>query len=237
MTRVLRSNIKKNQVKDGFVNELSIAKKSKTIKKTTSNSGQNDHNDIWNINSIFSNIFAFSDHKDLVNFNVICKKWNHLTNPIIHKSIKLQRRRAFQSKDHNKGLIKSAKLDAEAEMCIINNSKHAPFIKEFQFNDKLNPKRAMQFFETFRFISNLTIEGVSMTQYQFINIISPLNQLQELNIKCLIVRKVFNCNTAERPALPQSLTKLNLGTVYLYNNPELFIQTINSHRNLIELIF
>jgi hypothetical protein len=61
-------------------------------------------------------------------------------------------------------LVKSAKTDAEEEMCISNNSKHAPFIKEFKLYGNLQPQRAIQLFEAFRYISNLTIERASMNQ-------------------------------------------------------------------------
>jgi hypothetical protein len=68
--------------------------------------------------------------------------------------------------------------------------------------------------------------------------ILPLNQLQELNLKWLRITKILkNRYITESAVLPPSLTKLTLDSVSLFNNPELFVQTINSHTNLIEYKF
>ncbi|KXN64927.1 RNI-like protein, partial [Conidiobolus coronatus NRRL 28638] len=204
-------------------------------KKVVAKSKECLQKDIWSINSIISNIFAYTEFKDLVKLNTVCKRWNNVANPIIYRSIKLQRRRAFQNKDHEKNLVKSAKTGAEAELCISNNAKHAPFIKDFKFSEYLKPQTAIKFFETFRFISNLTIERVSMSQDQFISMIIPLSQLQELNLRSIGIKKIVAKKYITEPAvLPQSLKKLSLEHIDLYKNPELFIQTINSHMNLIE---
>jgi hypothetical protein len=240
MTRVLRSSAKKSEVKKDIINELNTCKKSKTIKKIAKkkvlfNNKESQQNDIWNINPIISNIFEHSELEDLIKFNTVCKRWNNLTNPIIHKTIKLQRRRAFQNKDHDKRLSKVAKADAEVEMCISNNSKHATLIKEFKFTEKLLPQRAIHLFEIFRFIANLTLERVEMSQDQFMSMIAPLSQLQELNLRQLKIKRIVKDKFVTEPViLPSSLIKLNLDANHLYKDPELFIQTINSHSNLRE---
>jgi hypothetical protein len=242
MTRVLRSAVKKNQIKEDQSSNLSISKKSKTVKRNTkkkvlNKSKESQQNDIWSISSIVSNIFKYAEKNDIINFNTVCKTWNNVTNPIIHKTIKLQRKRAFQNKDHDKRFLKSAKTDAEVELCISNNSKHAPFIKEFEYHEKLKPQRAIQLFETFKFITNLTIGG-SMSQDQFISMIIPLTQLQELNLRYLRIKKIVTKKYISEPAiLPPSLTKLSIERISLYKNPELFVQTINSHTNLLEFRF
>ncbi|KXN64565.1 RNI-like protein [Conidiobolus coronatus NRRL 28638] len=241
MTRVLRSAVKKNQTKEDLTSKLNACKNSKTKRnykiKVLAKSEVVQQNSIWNINSILSNIFKYTEKNDLIKFNTVCKRWNDVTNPIIHKTIKLQRKRAFQNKDHDKRFNKAAKTDAEVEMCIANNSKHAKYIKEFNFNENLEPQRAIKLFETFKFITNLTVGG-SMSQDQFISMIIPLTQLQELNLSSLGIKRIIKNKFISEPAvLPASLTKLTLGRVYLYKNPELFIQTINSHTNLIEYKF
>jgi hypothetical protein len=243
MPRALRSSVKKSQVKKDTINEVTTCRKSKSSKRSTkkkvaSENKESQQNEIWNINSIISNIFAYIELKDLINLNTVCKRWNNLSNPIIHKAIKLQRRRALQNKDHDKRLNKVAKSDKEVEMCIANNSKHAQFIKNLEFNENLQPQRAIQLFETFRFVANLTLKRVVMSQDQFISILVPLTQLQELNLVRLGIKRVVKHKFVTEPAaLPSSLTKLTLDRIYLHKNPELFIQTINSHSNLVEFKF
>ncbi|KXN65704.1 hypothetical protein CONCODRAFT_12633 [Conidiobolus coronatus NRRL 28638] len=123
-------------------------------------------------------------------------------------------------------------------MCIANNSKHAQYIKEFKFTEKLNPQRVIQLFKTFRFITNLTIEGVSMSQDQFITMIAPLTQLKQLNLKRLNIRRIIKNRYITEPAvLPLALNKLTLYGIHLDNDAELFLQTINSHKNLVEFKF
>jgi hypothetical protein len=243
MTRVLRSHLKKNQIKEDQSSNLSISSKSKTIKRNTkksviAKSKENQQNDVWSINSIASNIFKYVEKNEIINFNTVCKTWNNITNPIIHKTIKLQRERAFQNKDHDKNLDRFAKIDAEVKMCIANNSKHAPFIKEFKLNETLEPQRAIQLFETFRFITNLTVEVLFMTQDLFISTIIPLTQLQELNIKQLsIYQGTTDQYLTPTAVLPQSLKKLSLGKINMLGYPEFFAQIINSHSSLIEFRF
>jgi hypothetical protein len=79
MTRVLRSAVKKNQIKEYQFSNLSISKKLKTNKriikkKIIANSNESLQNDIWSISSVVSNIFKYVEKKDIINFNTVCKK-------------------------------------------------------------------------------------------------------------------------------------------------------------------
>jgi hypothetical protein len=189
---------------------------------------ENKKGDTWSINSILSSIFVYIDHKDFLEFNTVCKKWNNLLSPIIFKNIKLIRnvRNTFESGD---------KSDEEVAACISDNTKRAHLVKELNFNFKLKPQRAIKVFETFRFISNLTIGNHEMCQDQFLDIISPLTQLQELTLSNLNIK--INANNRvykEAIQLPSTLKKLIIYYINLIGNPELFVQTINSHNNLVE---
>ncbi|KXN66235.1 RNI-like protein [Conidiobolus coronatus NRRL 28638] len=185
-------------------------------------------NKVWNISSILFNIFVNSDHKDLVEFSTVCKKWNQLIIPIIHKNIKLIRNygRIFSFDD---------KIDAEVMECISNNAKYAPFVKELNYIYKLESQRTIEVFQTFRFICNLNIGNCDMSQDEFLNVISPLTQLQELTLSNCSIKKVITERLYKEAAqLPSSLKKLRVWHIRLLDNPELFVQTINSHNNLIE---
>ncbi|KXN66017.1 hypothetical protein CONCODRAFT_12243 [Conidiobolus coronatus NRRL 28638] len=240
MTRILRSETKKLQNSDNLSSKLTASKMSKIIKRTDKkfleiNNEGNQKSGIWNINSIMSNIFAYTDRKDLIEFNTACKKWNNLINPIIHESIKLDSRWNVKWQPAYKSINNAAKIDAHVVECISNNAKYASLVKKFKFNYKLNPLRAFEFFTTFRFISSLTIEDCDMSQDQFLGIINPLTQLQELDISCLKIKNYFRKDLIKDAIqLPSSLKKLKLHNISLKNDPELFIQTINSHTNLVE---
>jgi hypothetical protein len=241
MTRVLRSATKKDQNNEDLSSKLIINIKSKTIKRTDEKlielkKKDKKQSDIWNINSILSNIFSYTDKKDLVQFNSICKKWNNLTNPIIHKTIKLIRKRVTRNRIGGFSDKTDEKYaDSDVVECISNNAKHAHLVKEFRYDYKLNPQRAVEIFEIFRFISSLTIGNCDMGQDQFLGMISPLTQLQELTLSVLKIRK-FNMAKPYKKAvqLPLSLKKLKLQRISLIDSSELFVQTINSHRNLVE---
>ncbi|KXN66385.1 hypothetical protein CONCODRAFT_11801 [Conidiobolus coronatus NRRL 28638] len=151
---------------------------------------ENNENDIWNIGSIRSNIFAYTEFKDLVNFNTVCKRWNNVSNHIIHKTIKLKRRWDIMKQIYGKRFNSAANIE-EVDECISNNAKNAPFVKEFNYNYKLNPLRAIKVFETFRFICYLTIGSCDMSQGQFLGMISPLNQLRELTLSYLRIKLVL----------------------------------------------
>jgi hypothetical protein len=239
MKRVLRSATKKIQSKEELSPKQSISNNSKII-KTVDKEDKIDNEDskksgIWNIEPIMSNIFTYIEYKDLVEFNTVCKKWNNLTNPIIHKTIKLNRGRGIFGKVLYSTCEKAAKIDSEAVECIINNAKYASFVKKFIYNYSLGSRRAIEVFETFRFICNLTISKCDLSQEQFLGMINPLTQLQELNLEHIIIKKIIGeRNYIEAFQLPSSLKKLKLGSIRLINNPDLFIRTINSHSKLVE---
>jgi hypothetical protein len=233
MTKVLTMATNKVQSREGLSSKLSISKKSRIVKRNDKKVVEIKNEcriqrDVWDIGSILSNIFTYVDRKDLVEFNTVCKKWNHVTNPIIHKTIKLIHN-TFEVYENGD------KIDTEVIECISNNAKYAPFVKEFKYNYKLNPQRAIEVFETFRFICNLTIEHCGMSQDQFLSMISPLTHLQELSINEVYIENIIvnrPCKGAVQ--LPSTLKKLRLKRIKLINDPELFVQTINSHSNLVE---
>ncbi|KXN66379.1 hypothetical protein CONCODRAFT_11793 [Conidiobolus coronatus NRRL 28638] len=191
---------------------------------------------VWDISSILLNIFAYTGRKDLIKLSTVCRKWYNLANPIIHKSIKLTRRRYNINAIHANTRKEAALTDAEVAKCIYHNAKHAHLVKKFKYYYVLEPRRAIEVFETFRFICNLTIERCNVSQYQFLRMISPLTQLQELTlsefgIKMVIKERAYNEAAVQ---LPLCLKILRLENIILADNQKLFIQTINSHRNLIE---
>jgi hypothetical protein len=192
---------------------------------------------IWNIGSILYNIFIYVDRKDIIEFSTVCKKWNDIISPIIHKTIRLHRicedTVGFLFKRSNQ----AAYIDSEVAECISKNAKHAYLVKELNFYYNLKPRRAIEFFQTFRFISNLSIGNCAMSQEQFLGMLSPLTQLQELIIRGLRIKNSFRTRSyKEAVQLPSTLRKLSLD-VSLIDNPELFVQTINSHANLIEFSY
>jgi hypothetical protein len=206
-----------------------------TIKKAIEVKNEDSkQNGDWSKDTILSNIFKYVNHKDILEFSTVCKKWNSTINPIIYKTIKLNCKStlSFANSSSNDD---TDKCDAEVVECILNNSKHAQFVKEFKYKYRMESRRAIEFFQTFRFISTLTIHGCNMSQVQFLGMISPLTQLQELNLSSLSIINTFGkIYYNEVIQLPQSLKKLKIGIVVLMGNPELFIQAINSHRSLVE---
>ncbi|KXN65969.1 hypothetical protein CONCODRAFT_12302 [Conidiobolus coronatus NRRL 28638] len=54
--------------------------------------------------------------------------------------------------------------DIETAECIVSNAKYASLVKEFKLKDNLEPQRAIQFFQTFKQITCLTLERVGMSQ-------------------------------------------------------------------------
>ncbi|KXN66887.1 hypothetical protein CONCODRAFT_11175 [Conidiobolus coronatus NRRL 28638] len=228
-----------SQSKEDSPIKLGVNQKSVNIKKTRKvleHSGESiKRNGIWNIDSILSNIFGYTDRKNLIEFNTVCKKWNYLTTPVIHSAMKLQRSAAIKNKVHGKSIKKAAKVDLEVAECIKNNSKHAKFLKEFEFNRKLEPQRAIEFFEAFNFITKLTIDRLKMGQDQFLGMIHPLNYLEELNLSRLTIKWINSIKFYTYDVkLPSTLKKLGLEAINLTGNPQLFSQVINSHSNLVE---
>jgi hypothetical protein len=238
MTRVLRSATKKIQNNEDSASKLSINNNSKNIKRSRKVEIEDEvskQNGVWNNSSILYKILAYTDHEDLLKLNTVCKKWNHLTNPIIHKTVKLNRSWDIISQVIDKRLKKLGKIDTDVVECISNNAKHAHLVKKFKYDYKLEPRRTIEVFETFRLICFLTIENSDMSQDQFLGMISPLNQLQELNLSSFSIGRVIkNRIHKESVQLPPTLKKLRLYNIELINNPQLLIQTINSHRDLVE---
>jgi hypothetical protein len=243
MSRVLRLAAKKCQIKEELFSDLGVSKKSKTIKRRAkklleAKDGNILQSDIWNINSILSNIFAYTDCKDLLEFNTVCKKWNYVSNPLVHKTIKLNRSWNIIKETQDKRFNTAAKIDADVVECISNNAKYANLINEINFKYKLEPRRAIEVFETFRYISKLTISHYEMSQDQFLGMINPLKQLQELTLNDFCIKRiVYKRLYKEAIQLPLSLKKLRVDFISLINGPELFIQTINSHNNLTEFSY
>jgi hypothetical protein len=190
---------------------------------------------IWDISQVLSTIFIFSEFKDLTKFNTVCKKWNIVTNPIIHRSLKLFRRNDIQNIAHGESLNKNAKADAEVGECIANNSKFSYLVKEFKFCNFISQHRTEQFFNTFKFITSLTIVNIGLSYQSFISVIKPLEQLEELKLENIGIKTDNGMESnAEAHILPYTLTKLKLNIISLTGNIDLFAQTINSHNNLKE---
>jgi hypothetical protein len=216
-----------------------LGSKSKTIKRRKNideikNENANQHY-IWDINKILDNIFRYTEFKDLVEFNTVCKRWNYLTNPIIHRSIKLFRSNAIQNKVYDKRLSNVTRADTEVNECITNNIKFAPYIKEFTFSQSIESQRFIEFFEVFKYIECLTVNELDITENQFINIIKPLVNLKELKL-CYVGIKGIDKETCNIQPIqfPSTLDRLSLNRVYTTNNPEIFLKTINSHTDLTE---
>jgi hypothetical protein len=242
MAKIYKTASENNQSKENSLSKLSVNRRSVSIKKVRRvveyNSESTKQSNIWNINSILANIFTYTDRKDLIEFNTVCKKWNFLTTPIIHGTIKLQRSAAIRSKIHGKSIKKAAIVNLEVAECIKNNSKHAKYLKVFKFDQKLDPQRAIEFFEAFKFITNLTIDKIKMSQDQLLGMINPLKYLEELNLLCLAIKWInSNMSCTNDMKLPRTLKKLSLEDINLMGNPQLFNQVINTHSNLVEFKF
>ncbi|KXN65700.1 hypothetical protein CONCODRAFT_12629 [Conidiobolus coronatus NRRL 28638] len=229
MARLTRSSIKKNKNNVDTIVNMNISQKFKDIKKQENKKvvvldSVSKENSIFNINSILSIIISYTNFNDLVELSTVCKRWNQLSNPIIHRSVKLMRSRAIQNKVHNKKFNKVAKSEAEVNECISNLKKFAPLVKEFRLKDSIGPNSAIEFFNTFNFITILTITHLNISQDQFI-----LNMMS-VAISKIIRKRIYK----EAIQLPSSLTKLTLEDVYEADGTDIFHKTINSHKNLIE---
>jgi hypothetical protein len=240
MERVLRSATKKNQNSKVSSSKKYISKKQNITNKSDKkveeikNKGKKQ-SDIWNINSILSNIFSYIHPKDLVEFSTVCKKWNHVMNPTIYKTINLARDSDIIWQLYGEDFNRNAMYDAEITECISHNTKYAHLVSEFTYIETVEPRNAIRFFQTFKFITSLTIRNCDMSQDQFLGMISPLTQLQELVIRDLKIKRIVRKRLyKEVVQLPPTLKKLKVNNIELINNPELFIQTMNSHNNLID---
>ncbi|KXN66381.1 hypothetical protein CONCODRAFT_20259 [Conidiobolus coronatus NRRL 28638] len=240
MTRVLRSSTKKTQSQEGSSSKLSISNKSKAIKRRDKKAMEiknkdSQKSDVWNINSVLTKIFSYTNHYDLLQFNTVCKKWNNLINPIIYNEIDLDRQSMYKMGVRFKRSNPAAYIDTEVAECIFNVAKHAHLVKKFNFGYKLEPQRVLELFETFKYISDLYIHSCDMSQNQFLGMINPLTQLQELTLSSLKIKKITKKGLyKEIVQLPPTLKKLRIENIKLIGNPKLFIQTINSHNNLVE---
>jgi hypothetical protein len=195
----------------------------------------NNQSKIWDINLILSKIFSYADFEDLVKFNIVNKRWNSSINPLIHASLKLLRGKDILKKIYAKDLKKSDKIDAEAAECIAINAKFSQLVKKFTFSEKLSHERTIEFFGTFKFITKLAISQVTLCINQFLYILKPLSMLQKLYITSLKIKRSPKNTVYETPVqLPLSLNTLRLTEVDLTHNSDLFIQTLNSHTNLIK---
>jgi hypothetical protein len=242
MAAILNLVTKNIHIEEDLFPKLSISKKSKTIDRRVNiievKNKNTQQSDIWNIDSILSKIFEYTDHRDLIKLNTVCKKWNYLSNPIIHKTIKLYRNWDIIERSNDKRLSVRGKIEEDVVKCISNNTKHAHLIKDFHYSYKLEARRIIEVFGTFRFISKLAIEDCEMNQDQFLGMVSPLTQLQELILENLRIKNI-TCKGLYKEAvqLPSSLKKLGIYNSSITNNPKLFIKTINSHTNLVEFSF
>ncbi|KXN65726.1 hypothetical protein CONCODRAFT_12600 [Conidiobolus coronatus NRRL 28638] len=191
-----------------------------------------ERSEVWNINSLLSKIFSYCNFKDLIEYNIVCKNWNQITNPIIHQSIKLLRGEEILDSIYGCNLDNSS-LILEIEECISNNEKHALSVKEFTLSNQIQSQKLVSFFEAFNYIENLTLYCVNMNQDLFLCIINPLTQLRDLKLDNFNVNYTSNKhNFPQAIQLPSSLTRIAISNVCIDNNPELFIQTINSHRTI-----
>jgi hypothetical protein len=236
MARGRKPKLEKNQSNENS-NNLNESKNTETVNKGRKRKKvvkAVEKSEIWNINSIISKIFGYFSFKDLVKFNTVCKRWNQLTNPIIHRKISLLRSEAIQKKAHSNIHNHIDKIEAEIDEFIANNAKHAQLFKEFVFNRFLID-RVADFFETFKFITVLKINSIQLSEFEFMDVIRPLDQLQELNLYHLSVyRNPYDEPFALAIKLPKTLTDLTLCSINADYNTEAFLETINSHTNLFE---
>jgi hypothetical protein len=240
MGDALRSKFNTKLAEEGPASILKGSKNSNAIISSNTDETGNKKaalsNGFWHQNFNFSEIFKYLKHEELVNFNSTCKQWNLLANPIIHMELKLLRSDGIREKLYGKKYDSSAKINAEAKECISNNSKFAPFVKEFELTSNLLPKVKSKLFKTFNFISVLTLQDINIDQCQFLGIIDSLKLLNSLVLTDIEVNNNGkNGLYTSFVQLPSSLTKLALTDIQAKNNPELFFQTVNSHINLKEL--
>jgi hypothetical protein len=238
MAIISRYGAKKNQAKESTTSKHNTCENSIVTKQSDDVVGfakeKSFTSEIWNINSILSNIFKYTRHKDLVEFNTVCKKWHQLTNPIIHKSMKLVRGFGIINKIYDEKILRSIIIDAEVDLCISNNSKFAPFVQKINYYVELESQKAISFFQTFRFVTNLAISSIEMDQDQILGMIQPLTHLKNLFLNYINVKNNNNNLTTNAIQLPLAFKKLSIDFISLAGDPILFIQSINSHQSLEE---
>ncbi|KXN65729.1 hypothetical protein CONCODRAFT_12605, partial [Conidiobolus coronatus NRRL 28638] len=138
------------------------------------------------------------------------------------------------NKIYDEKVLRSTMIDAEVELCISNNAKFAPFVQQINYYVELESQKAIEFFQTFRFITNLGISSVEMDQDHFLGMIEPLTQLKNLYLNYIHLKNSINSLAIEAVQLPLTLRKLSIDYISLTGDLDLFIQSINSHKNLEE---
>ncbi|KXN68330.1 hypothetical protein CONCODRAFT_9444 [Conidiobolus coronatus NRRL 28638] len=190
-------------------------------------------NEIWNIAPIILTVFSYSKFRDLIEFSTVCKRWNLLTAHIIHRSVKLFRIKSPEQITNGESLNTDEKIDAEIEHCIADNSKYSHYIKELRFCESIEPNRAIELLETFKYLTKLHIINVEIGQDQFLCMIKPLNKLEELTFYKVHVKEISKNRLYNKSIqLPKTLTKLSLSNIGLNGNTQLFKNSINSHSSL-----
>jgi hypothetical protein len=172
--------------------------------------------DIMQTDLVLSKIFEYLNLQDLKAFNIVCKKWNQLSNLFVYRHVNLLR-------------------NIKTEEFINTNTKYAHYIKELTYCEFLKPQREMEFFGALKFLTKLNIYKVNTTQDQFMFMIKPLDKLEELKLGSITISEVKTKSLYNKPIqLPQTLIKLSINNLELVGNPALFIQTMNSHSRLKE---
>jgi hypothetical protein len=221
-----KEELSKNLEDSSKINTAKIGKKRATRSRKVV-----QRSEVWDVNRILSIIFSYSSFKNLIKFNTVCKRWNQLTNPLIRKKINLLRSKYFQYKVH----YDIHEIEAEIDEFIANNAKHAQLFKDFVFSEMILLNRLVGFFETFKFITVLKINSIRLSEFQFLDVINRLVQLQELNLNSLSVYRNPNVKPFALPTkLPKTLTDLTLCSINAGYNTEAFLETINSHTSLFE---
>jgi hypothetical protein len=97
----------------------------------------------------------------------------------------------------------------------------------------INPQRAIEFFEIFKFLTKLHIHSLEISQDQLLSILKPLNKLEELNLNLVTINSSTNdTNYIGSISLPPALNKLSVTRVNLIGRNEVLFSSIRSHANL-----
>jgi hypothetical protein len=180
-------------------------------------------------------IFNFLDIKNLLKFSTVCKKWNKLINPLINKRLRLLRPNYISSGYHDPNLSRDEQFLEEVGECIRVKGKYSNHIREFKLNKRMSVDLSIDFFETFCKLTKLHVDNIKLSQDLLINCIKPLVNLKTLDLsKLKITESPNNRFQLEAIKLPDSLTKLYLTEVQFLGDPQLALETLNSHSNLME---
>jgi hypothetical protein len=174
--------------------------------------------DIMQIDLVLSKIFEYSTLQDLKSFNIVCKKWNQLSNPFVYRKINLL-------------------SNIKAEEFINTSAKYAHYIEELAYCQSLKPQRDIRFFESLNSLTKLDIYNVKINQDQFLCLVKPLNKLEDLKLGSTTIKEIKRKRLCTEPVqLPHTLIKLSIINLKLVGNPALFVETMSSHRCLKEFI-